>query len=69
MKHFFTIGLAVCMVLTACSKPQKGTGEEPDPGGGPVTDPIPYNSLPQTQASFNLSSTDAYVNEIGRAHV
>jgi hypothetical protein len=67
MKHLTTIALAVCMALTACSKEQKGTAEEPDPGGGTVIDPIPYSSLPQTQASFNLSSTDGYINVMGTA--
>ena len=66
MKHFIT-EMAVCMTLTACSKGQKGTNEERDQGSGTVIDSIPYNSLPQTQASFNLSPTDEYINVMGSA--
>jgi hypothetical protein len=67
MKHVITIGLAIGLVLNACSKDKKSTSEDPDPDGGTVLDTIPYNALPQTQAAFNLTATDVYVNVMGSA--
>jgi hypothetical protein len=66
-KHFVIIGITVSLLITGCSKGQKGPEEEPDPGSGNIIDPIPYSALPQTQVSFNLTATDGYVNVMGAA--
>lgn len=65
MKKVFITGMAAVLTLIACSKNENG---DPGPGPGqeqPPTDPIPYAALPQTQASFQLSPTDAYLNSMG----